>query len=762
MRLAVTGLLAALVAAAAPPPPATSQTEYVQAVEFPYYLYPRPLWERELVWLKTIGVRTVEFSIPWNWHQLQPGEFDFTGRTSPRRDLTGLIRILRRLELRAWIRPMPPVPGWLDNGWPGGIPDSRGQRQWAAALERLLLTQTQKHGGPIVFVEGRELAIEASAPPYPVVSVQAGDSGALLRSREAIGSGHGSLLWRGVEESLYPAGWELAGAPLLRPGAVDFSGTELPPTGVLRREAALLLSWAAFLPDLHPVALPKPAAGKFPKGVMGTELISPSLSAVSLMNRGETPFQDELRVLDPDSKRVLVIPSVSVPAGGALWLPLYVSLGQKGLCAQCTNFSGAERVVYATAELQAIEFENGILAMEFAAPHPGEVILQLEREPEGPYLAAGKPTKFEWDEKTLRARLPIPSSTAPGNRVRVGLAIEAPETSGFFTEAHRLVIGQKNLVSTVYSSADVAARSRLLAPEGFTAAPVVKSPNEIDYTVSVPPEALHGDFAPLVLEADGAPLGRARLQLFRPASIRLSNAIQLHFGTQAALTADPPTVPIEPRTGSNVEIVIRNNSPSIQTYRLQPVGDGLEFSPPKTQISIGAMDERPVSFRVFGKEGASGLQNWHLRVGGGAELDLPFRAILVPRTGTIAWSADLDGGGSPEWVLESQKARAVFSSRDGGRWMEFTWKDTSANFLPVDGALAQPGAVEVQPKGDALQFRGAGWTRTVSLSDARLTVEQSMPLPPEAITNRTAGNLFLSIDRPSAERVVYGIMQSEP
>jgi len=43
--------------------------DYLQAVEFPYYLYPRPLWERELVWLKNIGVQTVEFSIPANYHQ---------------------------------------------------------------------------------------------------------------------------------------------------------------------------------------------------------------------------------------------------------------------------------------------------------------------------------------------------------------------------------------------------------------------------------------------------------------------------------------------------------------------------------------------------------------------------------------------------------------------------------------------------------------------------------------------------------------------
>src|SRR6185295_12175680 len=82
----------------AAPADAPPKPEYLQAVEFPYYLYPRALWERELVWLKTIGVRTVEFSIPWNWHQLPAGEYDFTGRTSPRRDLTAFIRLLRKLD----------------------------------------------------------------------------------------------------------------------------------------------------------------------------------------------------------------------------------------------------------------------------------------------------------------------------------------------------------------------------------------------------------------------------------------------------------------------------------------------------------------------------------------------------------------------------------------------------------------------------------------------------------------------------------------
>src|SRR5471032_3153550 len=103
MRLRQLPLLlafAAVLPAAEPPPP----PEFVQAVEFPYYLYPRTLWERELVWLKNIGVQTVEFGIPWNFHEIGAGEFDFTGRTSPRRDLMAFIRLLRRLELRAWVQ----------------------------------------------------------------------------------------------------------------------------------------------------------------------------------------------------------------------------------------------------------------------------------------------------------------------------------------------------------------------------------------------------------------------------------------------------------------------------------------------------------------------------------------------------------------------------------------------------------------------------------------------------------------------------------
>ena len=725
--------------------------DYLQAVEFPYYLYPRTLWERELVWLKNIGVQTVEFSIPANYHSPQPGETDLTGATGPRRDLVGFVRLLRKLGLRAWVRPLPPVPGLV-----GARYDAAQQHAWLKQLEQVLATQTASHGGPIAYVEGHALAIDAAAPPSPVTTISALESSALARSREAMSSARGALVWTDVEDALYPAGWAANPSTLLRKGAVGLSGDEHPATAALRRDAALLRSWARLFADLRHVSLPAPAAGKLPEGVSAVELVSTAASAISITNASRKTFHDDLRVAEPLSKRTLLIPGLRVGPGQSLWLPLSVSLGPDGLCRECTNFAATEHIVYATAELLSIEFENGILAMEFAAPEPGEVILQLARRPTGPFLAAGKPTDFDWDEPHMRARLKIPAGTQQGSRVRIGIAIEAPDTSAFFNDLHRLVIGRKNTVSTVYSSAEVAARSRLRLPEGYTAAPTTRSPNEIDYEIAVPGDAIHGDFANLALEADGVALGRAHIQLFRPATIRLMSGMQFHFGPQTELTPEPPIAAIDPK-GGNLEISIRNNSPQIQTYRLEPAGQGLEFLPPQTEVSIGPTDERRVEFRVFPAEGSVGVRDWTLNIAGGADVAMPMRVVLAPRTGAVVWTADLDGDGAPEWILESAKVRTVFSAQDGGRWMEFTWKDTNTNFLPETGIFAQSGPVEVRQNGDALEFSGKGWKRTVTLIGSALTVEQSTPLPPESLAGEKRGNLTLTVERPAPTRAVYGL-----
>lgn len=762
MRLLLVLLAFAAISAAQNPP---ETREFVQAVEFPYYAYPRTLWERELVWLKTVGIQTVQFSIPWNWHRMDDGSCDFTGRTSPRRDLVSFVRLLRRLELRAWIRPLPPVKGWLNSGHPAGVqPDRKSAQPWLNELEKLLATQTEKHGGPIAFIEGAPAFLDAPQPPLPVTVVSARDAGALMRSRRAMAAAHGSLLWEDVEDALIPAGWQQQGGSLYRAGAVSLDGDERPTVAGLRRDAALLRYWATLLPGMRsePHAV-KSAAGKLPPGVNAVELVSRTpevASAVSLSNHGRTLFHDTLRIWDPFNKHAVEIDNVALGPHESLWLPVNVSLGNGGLCRECSAFSNAEHIVYATAELQSIGFENGVLAMEFAAPAPAEVVLQLARRPSGPYLAGGHPTDFDFDEKTLRARLKIPQGKGPASLVRVGLAIEPPEISAFFVEAKRLIIGQENVISTSYSSEKLADRSRLRMPAGFTATATRKSPLEIDYAVQVPSDALHGDWANLAIEADGVALGRARVQLFRPVSVRLTDAMRLHFGHSAALVVDPPIIPIDGTSGRDLDVKLLNNSPQMQSFGIAASGDGFQFLPAKTELNSGAAMERVAQFRVFPDETtAGGLHDWMLRLSSGTKLEIGARFLSIPRGQTVVWSADLDGDGLPEWVLENQRARAVFSTQDGGRWLEFVWKDSNLNVLPENGALPGTGPVEVRALDGALELSAKNWKRTVRLAGpgASLTVEQSTALPAETLESGKQNEVTLQIKRESANRAVYNL-----
>lgn len=755
-------LLLLLVCAAALPAPERSEEEaareFVQAVEFPYYLYPRPLWERELVWLKTIGIRTVAFSIPWNWHQLDRTTCDFTGRTSPRRDLAGFIRTLHRLQMRAWIRPLAPVKGWLNNGYPAWAAPDR--KQWLHDVADLLGPRVEKHGGPIAFVEDGTGILDAPAPPAPVTVVSARDAGVMVRSRQALAAAHGSLVWQNVEDALYPAGWELPGAPLYVSGAVSLDGEERPTAADLRRNAALLRHWAALLPAMktESARTVKLATGKFPHGVTATEVVARNgvAAAVAISNESGEPFQAEVHAWDPFEKHAVPIPDVRVAPQDSLWLPLNVSLGGGGLCRDCTNFSSAERIVYATAELQSIEFENGTLALEFAAPEPAEALLQLARRPEGPYLAGGHPRDYDFDEKTLRVRLKIPAGKGPAHQVRVALAIEPPDSSAFFEDAKRLIIGQDNIVSTSYSSEELAVRSRLRLPEGFSAKAVKSSPLAIDYAVSVPSEALHGDWADLALEADGVPMGRAHLQLFRPASIRLPEAIRLHFGA-AELLVEPPIIPMDATAGRTLDVTVRNNWPQIETYTVEPNGDGFQFLPPRAELNIAPVAERIASLRVFPGSVSAGLHDWLIRFSGGTKLHFPARFLVIPRGQAVAWSADLDGDGSPEWVIENQKARAIFSTQDGGRWLEFVWKDSNLNVLPENGALAGNGPVEVRAGNGSLEFSSPGWKRTVRLAGpgASLTIEQSTNLPAETLKAGKRNEVNFEVKRESASRAIY-------
>jgi hypothetical protein len=657
-----TGLLALLAAAFAGIAPA-----WVECVEFPWNAVPRHLWESQLVWLKGIGITHV--SLP------PAGESGDAIRE--------LIRIIRRLDLEADLE--------------GPVPDA-------------LQPQTRAHGGPLTEPLPQAVRVSVSGPA------------AVIEARERLASGAGALLWTDVYDTLV---YEKGATTSFREGAVGFAGEERPAAAALRRSAQLSAFWGSSFAALKEtpgagVRVPESSAPDLSKRV---SLASPAdlavrqfvsdagVSLVSVVNKSGRVWTGDLRVLYPALRRAIVLPAITVPARDSLWLPVDVPLTAGPLCKDCSAFATVDHLVYATAELTSMEFENGILAMEFAAPVAGEAILQLSREPSGPVVAGGRPGVIDWDDKAGRARVKFPAGVGPGRKVRIGLAIAAPDATAFFDSARVLLIGETNHLRAQFSSDAIAQRSRLRAPATFT---VGQAPSKqelsLDYQIAVPETAVPGDYAEIALEADGTQMSHARPRLLRPAGLEFPDAIDVHLAADARMRLTPAIIPVNQRTGREVTVTVLNNAPEIRTFDVELSAEGLEFSPAKEQVVIGASASRDVTFRVFAKDAAAGLHVGEARLsieGVAAEAARMKEAMafaVFPQTGAAAF----EGNGFS--LLESAKYRAVFMP---GRWLEFIGKENNQSLLAAGGVVFAAGPIEV--KGDALGF-GAG-QRTVKLEE---------------------------------------------
>ena len=584
---------------------------WVEAVEFPWNSFPKHLWERELVWLKNIGIRHV--SLP------------------PSKDaeqLNEVVRIVRRLELEADLE--------------GPVPDQ-------------LQALTIFHGGPIT-------------PPLPPTAARlsALAPDALIRSRRLLTSGLPALIWTDVEETLNPAGHHA--------GAVNLAGEETAATGPLRRNAQLSRYWGDTLASLKETRLAPPAPG-----ISVSQFSSPrGISFVSVVNATAKPWTGDVKL------NRIALPGVTVPAHDTAWLPVHVPLVAGPLCKDCTAFASTNHLVYATAEMTAMEYENGILAMEFSAPAKAEVVLRLTREPDGPYVAGGKPSAVDWDDKTQQVRLQIPQGVGAGNHVRVGLAIEPPEATAFFTSARVLLIGETNRLTAEFSSDAIAQRSRLrIKPEfPFTQEPS-KDPLQYVYSIKVPETAVHGDHADLSIEADGARMSHARPQILRPATLRFPDAIAVRVAANSSLTLHPSVVPVNQRGGRELPVSIRNNAPEIRTFHLELKADGLEFSPLAMDVTVGASASRDISFRVFATGASPGLHLGEAKLSGAATAEEPVQFAVIPGSSAVAYTSE------PFSFLESARTRASFFYT---KWLEFLNKDNNQNALPPGGIVIGTGA----------------------------------------------------------------------
>jgi hypothetical protein len=89
--------------------------------------------------------------------------------------------------------------------------DPKAQREWLKSWSGCW-RRKRSHGGPIAYVEGKALAIDA------LRRRAAGDrfahrSGCAGAQPQGVGGARGALLWEDVEDTLIPAGQEVAELP---------------------------------------------------------------------------------------------------------------------------------------------------------------------------------------------------------------------------------------------------------------------------------------------------------------------------------------------------------------------------------------------------------------------------------------------------------------------------------------------------------------------------------------------------------------------
>ncbi len=95
---------------------------FVYGAAFFYERLPRTQWRQSLLQLRALGINTIDLYVMWNWHEPADGDFDFTGRTNPRRDLRAVLRLVRELGLYAIVRPGPVIRNeWRNGGYPAWL-----------------------------------------------------------------------------------------------------------------------------------------------------------------------------------------------------------------------------------------------------------------------------------------------------------------------------------------------------------------------------------------------------------------------------------------------------------------------------------------------------------------------------------------------------------------------------------------------------------------------------------------------------------------
>ncbi len=130
--------------------------------EFHYWRTPPDAWEKVFASMRRLGFDTVCTYVPWDFHEISAGRYDFSGKTSAAHNLLRWLKLAQRYRLRVILRPGPYIYAeWNHKGPPARVakhlrlskPFLKASRQWIKAVGKAVKPFLASQGGPIAAVQ---------------------------------------------------------------------------------------------------------------------------------------------------------------------------------------------------------------------------------------------------------------------------------------------------------------------------------------------------------------------------------------------------------------------------------------------------------------------------------------------------------------------------------------------------------------------------------------------------------------------------------